>query len=226
MGYLIAFDGIDASGKTTQAKILTEKLREAGKEILYLTFPVYESESSSLVRLYLNGGLGSNPGDVNAYAASSFFAADRYVSYMTDWKEFYERENSVILANRYTSSNAVHQLAKLERDKNKWDNFLDWLYDYEFEKLKIPKPDLTVLFDMHLDIAFKLLDERAEKTQSKKDIHEANLEYLRKCYEAGQYAAKYFGWEKIICYRKDGNGVLVPKSEEEISASLLKLVSS
>jgi len=222
MGYLIAFDGIDASGKTTQAKILEKKLRESGKDVLYLSFPVYDSESSSLVRLYLNGDLGKNPADVNAYAASSFFAADRYISYISGWKEFYYRDNTVILANRYTTANAVHQLSKLP--ETEWDKFLDWLYDYEFNKLQIPKPDLTVLFDMHPDVAIKLIDERAKKTQVRKDIHEMDFEYLRKSYAAGQYAAKYLSWEKIVCYKKDEAGIFIPKTEEEISRNLYELV--
>ena len=222
MGYLIAFDGIDASGKTTQAKILEQKLKEAGKEILYLTFPDYESESSSLVKLYLNGNLGKNPNDVNAYASSSFFAADRYISYINGWKEFYDRDGSIIIANRYTTANAVHQLSKLE--KTEWDKFLDWLYDYEFNRLKIPKPDLTVLFDMNPDVAMPLLEERAKKTQAMKDIHEADPEHLRKSYEAGLYAAKYLGWERIVCYRRNEAGVLAPKPKEEISRNLFELV--
>jgi len=222
MSYLIAFDGIDASGKTTQARILEQKLRGAGKEILYLTFPDYDNESSFLVKLYLDGNLGKNPGDVNAYAASAFFAADRYISYITKWREFYERENTVILANRYTTANAVHQLAKLEQTE--WDKYLDWLYDYEFNKLKIPKPDLTVLFDMHPNVAVKLIEQRAKETFVKKDIHEMNEEYLIKCYEAGKYAAKYLGWEKIRCYTKNESGVLIPKTQEEISGNLFKLV--
>ena len=223
MGYLIAFDGIDASGKTTQAKILEKKLKEMGKEILYLTFPVYESESSSLVRLYLNGNLGKNPNDVNAYAASSFFAADRYISYITGWKEFYNKDNAVILANRYTTANAVHQVSKLP--ENEWDGFLDWLWDYEFNKLKIPKPDLTVLFDMHIDLALRLIEDRAKETQTPKDIHENDPEHLKKSYKAGQYAAKYLGWTKVICYKKDNNGVLIPKTREEIGNDLFELVS-
>ncbi|MCL2771912.1 MAG: deoxynucleoside kinase [Oscillospiraceae bacterium] len=223
MGYLIAFDGIDASGKTTQTKILERKLKESGREFLYLKFPDYENDGSAAVRLYLNGNLGKNPNDVNAYAASSFFAVDRYISYMTKWKEFYKRKNSVILSDRYTTANAVHQLSKLP--DSEWDKFLDWLYDYEFNKLKIPKPDLTVLFDMHPDVAVKLIEKRAQETGVKKDIHETNPEYLRKSYESGQYAAKYLGWEKIICYKRDGEtGVLIPKSEEEISENLFKLI--
>jgi len=221
MGYLIAFDGIDASGKTTQAKILEKNLRESGKDVLYLSFPVYENESSSLVRLYLNGDLSKNPNDVNAYAASSFFAADRYISYINDWREFYEKDNGIIIANRYTTANAVHQLSKLE--KTEWDKFLDWLYDYEFNKLKIPKPDLTVFFDMIPDVAIPLLEERAKKTQAKKDIHENDPEHLRKSYEAGLYAANYLGWQKIICYRRNESNNLVPRPEEEISKNLYDL---
>jgi dTMP kinase len=224
MGRLIAFDGLDASGKTTQAKILEKKLRESGKDILYISFPDYESESSALVRLYLKGELGKNPAEVNAYAASSFFAADRYVSYMTKWKDFYGEKNSVILANRYTTANAVHQLAKLP--ESEWDGFLIWLYDYEFEKLKLPKPDLTVFFDMHTDAAFKLMEERAKKTPGKKDIHESDLRYLKECYRAGHYAANYLGWKKITCYRQAKNGVFIPKTEEEINVDLMGLVKN
>ena len=215
---LIAFDGIDGSGKTTQAKILERKLRESGRETLQLSFPVYGSESSSLVRLYLGGSLGEKPGDVNAYAASSFFAADRYISYLTGWKEFYNRPGSVIIANRYTTANAVHQLSKLP--KTDWDSFLDWLYDYEFEKLKLPKPDLTLFFDMHPDVALALIEERAKKAQTKKDIHEMDQQYLRTCHEAGKYAAKYLGWEIVACCRENEAGVLEPKSEREIGESL------
>lgn len=220
MGHLIVFDGIDASGKTTQAKILEKKLREAGRDILYLTFPVYESESSSLVRLYLKGALGENPDAVNAYAASSFYAADRYISYLTGWREFYNRPESVIIANRYTTSNAIHQLSKLP--KTKWDSYLDWLCDYEYEKLQIPKPDLTVFFDMHPDVALGLIEERAKKTRQKKDIHEMDPGYLRRCYEAGSYAARYLNWDAVVCYRGEA-GVLTPKSERELSEELFAL---
>ncbi|MCL2097002.1 MAG: thymidylate kinase [Oscillospiraceae bacterium] len=229
MGYLIAFDGIDASGKTTQAKMLEQKLRVLNKntDVLYISFPDYQSESSSLVRLYLNGELGKNPSEVNAYAASSFFAADRYISYMKPggWREFYGRENTVIIANRYTTANAVHQLAKLEPGENyiNWNNFLDWLYDYEFNKLKIPKPDLTVLFDMPPEAALELIEERAKLTNTQKDIHETDSEYLKKCYEAGKYAAKYLGWEIISCCGENNGGVPSPRNRGEISGDLLKL---
>jgi dTMP kinase len=172
--------------------------------------------------MYLNGVLGERPDDVNAYAASSFFAADRYISYLLDWRSFYEKKDGVILANRYTTANAVHQLSKLPECE--WEKFLDWLYDYEFEKLKIPKPDLTVFFDMHPEAAAKLIEERAKKTSQKKDIHESDFGYLKSCHAAGLFAAKYLSWEVVACHEINGAGVPVPKSEEEISESLFGLV--
>ena len=223
MGHLIVFDGIDASGKTTQAKILEKKLREAGREVLYLTFPVYESESSSLVRLYLGGALGKSPDAVNAYAASSFYAADRYISYIAGWKKFHDRPKSVIIANRYTTSNAIHQLSKLPEAE--WNGYLDWLCDYEFEKLKIPRPDLTVFFDMHPNVALGLMEERAKKTRQKKDIHEMDPEYLKRCHKAGKYAAGYLGWDVVGCCRGEGDA-LVPKSEFEMGEDLFALCAN
>ena len=229
MGYIIAFDGIDASGKTTQIKMLYDRLKDLGYDVLYLTFPDYDSESSALVRLYLNGGFGKKPEDVNPYAASSFYAVDRYASYMnmdgkTGWKEFYERANSIILANRYTTANAIHQMPKLNKDK--WDKFLDWLWDFEYEKLKIPKPDLIVMFDMHIDVALKLLEERTDVNNTKKDIHEADPHYLKNSYEAGKYAADYLQWENLICYFQDEDNNLIPKSREEINRDLFDLIKS
>ena len=226
MGYLIAIDGIDASGKTTQSPILCERLREIYKgkcEVLYITFPDYTSESSSLVKMYLNGKFGKNVDDVNPYAASSFYAVDRFSSYMTNWKKFYEKENSVIVANRYTTANAIHQLPKL--DKSEWNNFLDWLWDYEFNKLRIPKPDLIIFLDMHIDVAIRLIEERARINGVEKDIHEANAEYLKQCYEAAKYASEHLGWKNLICYEKDeSNNALVPVTREKTSENLFNCV--
>ena len=222
MGRLVTFDGIDASGKTTQAKILEKNLCAEGKKTLYLSFPVYESEGSAPVRLYLGGGLGKEPEQTNAYAASSFFAVDRYISYVTDWRAFLEEPGSIVITNRYTTANAIHQLSKLPRDE--WDEFLDWLCDYEFEKLQIPKPDLTVFFDMDPGVALSLLEERAKKTGEKKDIHESSPEFLKKSYEAGTYAASRLGWERLACCHRDSSGALVAKSEREVSAELFDLV--
>ena len=226
MGYLIAIDGIDASGKTTQSPLLCERLKEIYKdkyEVLYITFPDYSSESSSLVQMYLKGKFGKNVNDVNPYAASSFYAADRFSSYTTNWKKFYEKENSVIVANRYTTANAIHQLPKLE--KSEWSAFLDWLWDYEFDKLRIPAPDLIVFLDMHIDVAVRLIDERAKQRGVEKDIHEADTEYLRQCYEAAKYASEHLGWENLVCYEKHkSDNILVPSAREKISDNLLNCV--
>lgn len=226
MGYLIALDGIDASGKTTQSPLLCERLKEIYKgkrEILNITFPDYGSESSSLVKMYLSGQFGENVGDVNPYAASSFYAADRFASYMTHWKEFYEREDSIIVATRYTTANAIHQLPKL--DKSQWDGFLEWLWDYEFVKLGIPKPDLIIFLDMHIDVAADLIEQRAKLSGAQKDIHEANIEYLRHCYEAAKYASERLGWQNLVCYEKNQDEKnLVPITREQISDNLLNCV--
>ena len=114
MSKLIAIDGVDASGKQTHTELLCKKLEESGFEVLRLSFPDYESPSSTLVKMYLSGDFGTNPEDVNAYAASSFFAADRFASFRMKWKKDYEKKNTVIVADRYTSANMIHQASKLD----------------------------------------------------------------------------------------------------------------
>ena len=121
MGKLIIFEGLDGSGKGTQTKLTAQRLKEQGRELRQITFPDYESESSALVKMYLSGAFGDKPDDVNAYAASSFYAVDRFASYKTDWGEFY-REGGLVLSDRYTTSNAVHQCSKLP--PMHWDGFL------------------------------------------------------------------------------------------------------
>ena len=151
MGKLIVIEGLDGSGKSTQTPLLERELKEQGRNVMVISFPDYGSESSALVRMYLSGAFGEHPDDVGAYAASSFYAVDRYASYMTGWRDFYQRPDSVVLATRYTSSNEIHQLAKLPRDD--WDAFIRWTEDYEFEKLKIPRPDAVLYLDMKYEIA-------------------------------------------------------------------------
>ena len=162
MGKLIVIEGLDGSGKSTQTPLLAEELRAQGREVKVISFPDYPSDSSALVRMYLAGEFGSRPGDVNAYAASSFYAVDRFASYAKDWKTFYERPDTVILATRYTSSNEIHQLAKLDRDE--WDGFVSWAEDFEYGKLGIPRPDMVMYLDMRYDIAMSLVSQRSETT--------------------------------------------------------------
>ena len=150
MSTFIAIDGLDGSGKETQSKMLVSALEKKGYPVRYLSFPMYESESSALVRMYLNGKLGDKPSDTNAYAASTFFACVRYASYKSDWKLDCDSPDKIIVANRYTSANAVHQLSKMP--KAEWNSFLSWLWDYEYEKLGVPAPDLVLYLEMTPEI--------------------------------------------------------------------------
>lgn len=217
MGKLIVIEGLDGSGKSTQTPIIAEELRRQGREVRIVSFPVYESDSSALVRMYLGGEFGNKPGDVNAYAASSFYAVDRFASYAKDWKEFYERPDSIVLATRYTSSNEIHQLAKLERDE--WDDFISWAEDFEHEKLGIPRPDMVLYLDMKYEIAMELVSGRSEKTGQKKDIHELDEDYMLRCHKAAAFASAKLGWKNVVCYEDKA-----PITPEEISVKIMEEV--
>ena len=215
MGKLIVIEGLDGSGKSTQTPILESELRAQGRDVKVISFPDYASESSALVRMYLGGEFGSRPSDVNAYAASSFYAVDRFASYMKDWKEFYAKPDSVIIATRYTSSNEIHQLAKLDRED--WDDFVCWAEDFEYNKLGIPRPDAVLYLNMRYDIALSLVGNRSETTGQKKDIHELDTDYMARCHKAAAYACAKLGWKDIVCYENDA-----PLSPEEISVKILE----
>jgi dTMP kinase len=210
MGRFIVIDGLDGSGKETQSLILKKYLEDMGVKVRYISFPCYENDSSLFVKKYLNGELGSRPEDTNAYAASSFFAADRYLSYRTDWKKDIDDPDTVVIANRYTTANAVHQLSKLPKEQ--WNGFLSWLWDYEFYKLGIPVPDAVIYLEMHPDISYKLIKSRSEKTGRATDIHENDGSFLYKSYEAALYASDRLNWSRICCYEGED-----PLTIEEIS---------
>lgn len=218
MGKFIVIDGLDGSGKETQTTRLRSHLEALGKKVRVLSFPCYESDSSLFVRMYLNGDLGSHPDDTNAYAASSFFAADRYLSYRTDWHKDISAPDTVVLANRYTTANAVHQLAKLPYEE--WDDFLLWLWDYEFDKLGIPKPDTILYLEMHPDISLRLIRRRSEATGRQIDIHEADSDFLHRSYRAAMYASERLHWTRIRCY-EDGE----PLTREAIAQKILDVLS-
>lgn len=200
LGKLIVIDGVDASGKETQTRLLKERLVSEGKKVRTVSFPAYENPSSTLVRMYLNGELGTNPDDVNAYAASSFFAADRYVTYKQDWKKDYDDCDTVILADRYVSSNMIHQAGKIKSESEKSD-FMDWLNDFEYNKYGLPKPDITLFLDMPVECGQRLMRERANKIDGSdtKDIHESNTDYLYESYNTAVRAAEKYGWHRISC---------------------------
>lgn len=216
MGKLIVIEGLDGCGKSTQLALLPEALRAKGIDCKSVSFPDYESDSSALVKMYLAGQFGKKPGDVNAYAASVFYSVDRYASYKKNWGEYYHN-GGVIVSGRYTTSNAVHQTSKLPEED--WVPFLDWLYDLEYEKIAIPKPDKVIFLDMPIEVSQKLLSVRYEGDSNKKDIHEADTEYLEKCRKAAKFTAEYSGWSVIDC-SKDGE----VRSIEDIAADILNEV--
>ncbi len=193
---LIAIDGLDASGKMTQTELLKDLLAELGVPYRYISFPTYDKDYSAHVNMYLSGRFGDDPEAVNPFAASGFFGADRYCSFMLDWRKDYEA-GAVILANRYTSANAVHQLSKLQ--ESEYDSFLSWLTDYEYSKLGIPKPDAVVYLCLPPELSLKLIEKRCDETGARKDIHESNAKHLENSYRAALYSAEKLGWIKIDC---------------------------
>lgn len=216
MGRLAVIDGLDGSGKTTQFDRLIEYLDNRGTSYRRICFPDYGEPSSALVKMYLAGEFGGSADAVNAYAASSFYAVDRYASYKRFWEEDY-RAGRLILAARYTTSNAIHQMAKLPREE--WDGYLVWLEDYEYEKLGLPRPTAVAFLDMPTEVSQRLLSHRYAGDESRKDIHERDLAYLRRCRETALYAAERLGWEVVNCAR-DG----APLPAEEITARLIQLI--
>ena len=200
MGKLIVIEGTDGSGKSTQFRKLTEYLQNKSKEFKTLVFPRYSEPSSALIRMYLGGEFGHSPSDVNAYAASAFYAVDRYASYKQDWGKWYE-DGGLIVSDRYTTSNAVHQASKEEGENR--DKFLGWLYEFEYDKLGLPRPDLVIYLDVPTDFTEKLLRSREASTNTHADIHEQDMDYLATCRRSGRAAAEYYGWTVIHCV-KDG----------------------
>ena len=211
-GKLIVIEGLDGSGKSTQIEILKNRLSALGKNIRQIKLPDYDNKSSTLVKMYLGGEFGSDPADVNIYAASLFYTVDRYANYKNVWSDDY-LGGTLILADRYTTSNAVHQTVKLSKDK--WDSYLDWLFETEYEKVGIPKPDAVIFLDMDVDISQKLMSKRYCGEETKKDVHEANVDYLKKCHEAALYTAERFGWKVIKCYEGE-SPLRIEKISEEI----------
>ena len=212
MGKLIVIEGTDGSGKSTQFRALTERLQKDGKAFKTLVFPRYSEPSSALIRMYLGGDFGSNPADVNAYAASAFYAADRYASYKQDWGQWYE-DGGLIVSDRYTTSNAVHQASKEQGQAQ--EEFLKWLYEFEYDKLGLPRPDLTIYLDVPTDFTEKLLRSREAATNTTADIHEQDTAYLATCRLTGRAAAKYYGWTVVNCVQ-DGNMRSIEDIHEEI----------
>ena len=216
MGKLIVIDGLDGSGKTTQFELIQKILSDRGITVKAISFPEYDKPSSTLVKMYLGGEFSKNAEDVNAYASSSFYAVDRYASYKLYWEKDY-LDDKLILASRYVSSNAIHQMVKLPEEE--WEQYLDWLIDYEHIKMNIPKADKVIFLDMPIEISQKLLSQRYNGDENKKDIHESNVEYLHRCRKSALFAAEKLDWSVVTC--NDGEN---PLPTEEISKKIMKVI--
>lgn len=214
-GKLIVIEGLDGSGKSTQIELLKSKLN--GKLVKQIKLPDYDSPSSTLVKMYLHGDFGKNPDDVNAYAASAFYAVDRFANYKSKWKDYYD-EGYIIISDRYTTSNAYHQSTKIPREN--WSEYFKWLEDFEYNLIGIPKPDKVIYLDMPIEISQKMMSSRYSGDESKKDIHESNIDYLLKCRESALVAAEEMCWNVIKCNIGDS-----PRSIEDIGDEIFRIVS-
>ena len=220
-GKLIVIEGTDGSGKATQTALICKELEKRGIPYKRLSFPRYEEESSALVRLYLNGAFGSRPDDVNAYAASSFFAVDRYASYKQDWGDFFE-QGGLVVTDRYTTSNAVHQCSKLPELERR--PYLDWLFHFEYELMGLPAPTRVLYLDVPTEITAKMMRGREAATNTKADIHEQDEDYLKHCRENADFVVKHGNWTKIDC-AKDGKMRSISNIHAEIMAKIEDLLA-
>lgn len=216
MPKLVIMEGLDGSGKSTQTQLLQNYFENKGIEYKKIKLPDYDSPSSTLVKMYLGGEFGKKASDVNAYAAGAFYAVDRYASFKQNWKTDYE-DNVLILADRYATSNSIYQMEKIAPDK--WDEYLNWSADFEYNKLGIPRPDCVIFLDMPVEISQRLMTGRYNGDEGKKDVHEADVEFLQKCRKSALYAAKKQNWNVVPC--SDGNE---PLSIEEIHNNVVKII--
>jgi dTMP kinase len=222
MSKLIVIEGSDASGKQTQADLLYEYYKKENSSTIKLSFPDYESLSSSLVKMYLNGDFGKSVDSVSPQIASIFYAADRYASYKTKWEQISKDEGSIIICDRFVSSNMIHQAAKIDNISEK-EEYLKWIYNLEYEIFGLPKPTKTIFLNMPPKYAQMLMNDRKNKitNEDKLDIHEEDLSYLEKCYENSVFVAKKYGWEEILCVEKDKI-----KSIEQIHKEIVGLMQN
>lgn len=217
---IIIESGSDASGKATQSEELLKKLTADGYNVRKVEYPNYKSESSTLVKMYLRGDFGKHADDVDAYIASTFFTADRYASFKTEWEEFY-RSGGIVIADRYTTSNMVHQASKMEIEER--DKYLDWIEDYEYNLFKIPRPDEVIFLNVPVDYSIKLMENRKNKFtgEEEKDIHESDKNYLRKTYNNSLYIADKYNWKRVECVENEQLRTI-----EDISNEIYEIVKN
>lgn len=212
---LIVLEGLDGSGKSTQLPLLEKELRRRGA-VRKISFPDYDSPSSALVKMYLGGEFGDSPGDVNAYAAGTFYAVDRYSSFRKNWQEDYQK-GITILAGRYTTSNLIYQMEKLPEEL--WDSYIAWTEDFEYDKLGLPRPDRVIFLDMPVEVGQKLLSKRYGGHEDRKDLHERDIRFLESCSRCARFAAGRLGWSMVDCSR-DGEPLAVEEIHRRVVSAL------
>ena len=217
-GKLIVLEGIDGSGKSAQYRRLCARMEKDGIAYNHIVFPRYDKESSALIRMYLGGAFGSRPSDVNAYAASTFYAVDRFAAYRTDWGKVYE-QGGLILSDRYTTSNAVHQGSKLSDEE--LPAFFSWLSDLEYGKMGLPRPDLVIYLDVDVQTSLARMRRRQEKNHTSADIHEKDIAYLQSCLRTAEKAAEFYGWTRIP-FQKNGKERELDEKNDEIYSIVLR----
>ena len=221
-GKLIVLEGIDGSGKSAQYRRLCERLENDHIAYNHIVFPRYDRESSALIRLYLGGAFGTKPGDVNAYTASTFYAVDRFASYRDDWGKLYEN-GGLIVSDRYTTSNAVHQGCKLP--DTELPAFFSWLADLEYRKMGLPEPDLVIYLDVDLETSRRRMRKREEQTHTQADIHEQDNDYLTRCLHTADMACRHYGWTRIP-FLKNGQERELEEKNNEIYDIILRTLGN
>lgn len=214
---IIVIDGLDGSGKKTQADLLLNTIPGSR----FLDYPNYDDESSSLVKMYLQGRISENPFDVNPYIASSTYALDRAISYMKYWKEEYNKGDKIFIANRYTTSNLIHQMCKLPEFE--YDSFIEYIKDLEYNKYELPEPDLVIFLTVDRNISESLMTKRYTDEdgthEEKRDIHERNKNYMDQCVKSSVYSILHENWKVINC---TPYGIM--RSPEEIHKEITSLI--
>ena len=219
-GRLIVLEGIDGSGKSSQYRRICARMEKDGIDYNHIVFPRYDKDSSALIRMYLSGQFGTHPDDVNAYTASTFYAVDRFASFREDWGKIYNN-GGLIISDRYTTSNAVHQGSKLSDEE--LPAFFRWLSDLEYDKMGLPRPDLVIYLDVDLETSLARMKRRQEKSSTTADIHEKDVDYLRRCLHTADMAAEYYGWKRIP-FMKDGAERDVDEKNDEIYDLILSYI--
>ena len=222
MNKIFVIDGTDGSGKQTQLEKLCDRFESEGIKYAKFSFPRYDNPSSSLVKMYLAGEFGDNAQAISPYVASLFYSLDRYACYKQEMEKAIA-EGKVILLDRYTSANMVHQAGKIS-DLVERDKFLNWLYDLEFNILGLPYPTEIFFLNMPLEKSEELMKNRPNKitNENKKDIHESNKEHLKAAYDAGIYVAEKYNWCHIKCCDENNNIRTIENIHEQIYMEIKK----